>query len=152
MCVEKPINKSRFNKQKVQGEAESLARSRTGNNNNRKKKQQVDWLMIFNYPVDIFFCGGEMMKRRTRCGVCARALSTGQQEKIFCRVSAHASPPHTTTWATTPLPPLQLLEVGAGPNKIWEGFISVIMHSPPIPSNRGKNFWKGGAGRVTATG
>ena len=118
----------------------------------KKKKQQVDWLMIFNYPVDIFFCGGEMMKRRTRCGVCARALSTGQQEKIFCRVSAHASPPHTTTWATTPLPPLQLLEVGAGPNKIWEGFISVIMHSPPIPSNRGKKFWKGGAGRVTATG
>jgi hypothetical protein len=120
-----------------------LARSRTGNNNIRKKtNKQVDWLKIFNYPVDIFLRGNdEKSDKMRRVRALALSLSTGQQEKIFCRVSAHASPPHTTTWATTPRPPLQLLEVGAGPNKIWEGFISVIMHSPPIPSSRGKKIF-----------
>ena len=76
MCVEKPINKSRFNKQKVQGEAESLARSRTGNNNNRKKKQQVDWLMIFNYPVDIFLRGNDEKTDKMRR---VRALALSQR-------------------------------------------------------------------------
>lgn len=88
--VEKPINKSRFNKQKVQGEAESLARSRTGNNNNKL----IGWWFLI-IP-SIFFWGGNDEKTDKMRRVRGRALlSTGQQEKKSFVGSARTHPLHT---------------------------------------------------------
>jgi hypothetical protein len=70
------------------------------------------------------------MRRRTN--VERRVRARVQQEKKFFVGSARTQTRRRRRRS-------QLLEVGAGPNKIWEGFISVIMHSPPsyMPS-RGK--------------
>lgn len=86
------------------------------------RKKKVDWLMIFNLSRSI--AKDETLDSR-------RVRNGPQKRKKNLLSDPPSSKQHTHTHAAT-TPPPQLLEVGAGPNKIWEGFISVIMHSPPI--------------------
>jgi hypothetical protein len=72
-----------------------LARSRTGNNNIRKKtNKQVDWLKIFNYPVDIFLRGNDEKSDKMR-RVRGRALSQRANKKKSFVGSARTHPLHT---------------------------------------------------------